>query len=344
MPYSAKCARQSVPGRYTKNFPGVPGDVYYVVGVMKNEQSMIFRQHHSFPDGLRDMIPQYPAAAAVTMAIRPLLHPLFQALPDGISEFTFANIYLFRAAHNYLLSRLSDGRIIILGNDHGHPFFMSPFGLPEKPLLDLLMTNHGRMKCVAASQKEFLEAMGFVVTEDRDNFDYLYLRRELAELTGRKFQKKRNLIKGFLNNFNWEGRPLLPELLGDAIGILEAWRNEHDSAGDYAAAREALEKSEELQLCGGIYYVDGQPAAFTLGEELACGTSFVIHFEKALNRYKGIYQFINQAFASILPETYETINREQDLGEEGLRHAKLSYRPSGFVEKFSATLPHSAYK
>lgn len=284
------------------------------------------------------MIPDYPAATAVTLAVRPLLHPLFQALPEGVSEFTFANIYLFREAHNYLLSRLSDNRIVILGSDKGHPFFMSPFGLPEKPLLDLLMKGHGRMKCVAKSQKEPLEAMGYAVTEDRDNFDYLYLRRELAELTGRKFQKKRNHINAFLNNYNWEGRPLLPEFLKDAFTILEIWRSEHDSPGDYAATREALEKSEELQLCGGIYYAEGQPAAFSLGEELACGTSFVLHFEKAVNSYKGIYQFVNQAFASIIGDNYITINREQDLGEEGLRHAKLSYRPSGFVEKFSATL------
>ncbi len=293
---------------------------------------------HLLPDGAAAPIPDYPAATAVTMAMRPLLHPLFQALPDGISEFTFANIYLFRANHHYSLSRLADGSLVILGRDGDRRFFMSPFGLPDKPLLDLLMRNHDRMKCVAKSQVEPLQALGFQVTEDRDNFDYLYLRRELAELTGRKFMKKRNLIKAFINNYHYEGRPLLAKYLPDALRILEAWQNEHDSPGDVAAAREALEKSEELQLCGGIYYADGQPAAFSLGEELACGTSFVIHFEKALSRYKGMYQFVNQAFASIISDPYTTLNREQDLGDEGLRHAKLSYRPTGFVEKFTATL------
>lgn len=302
---------------------------------------MTVRDNHPPADSPAAAIPDYPAAAAVTMALRPLLHPLFQALPDGISEFTFANIYLFRAGHNYSISRLPDNTLIILGRDGNRRFFMSPFALPDKPLLDLLMTNHDRMKCVVKSQKEPLEAMGFAVTEDRDNFDYLYLRRELAELTGRKFQKKRNLIKAFINNHSYEGRPLLPEYLADALGILEAWQDEHDSPGDYLAAREALEKCEELQLCGGIYYADGRPAAYSLGEELARGTSFVIHFEKALSRYKGMYQFINQAFASAIGDPYITLNREQDLGEEGLRHAKLSYRPSGFVEKFTAGIRQS---
>jgi uncharacterized protein len=288
------------------------------------------------------VLPEYPASIAVSLALRPLLHPMFQRLAEGISEFTFANIYLFRSAHQYRFSRLVDGSLVILGEDGAQRFFMSPFGLPEKPLLNQLMHDHGRMKCVSTTQKPLLQDMGFTVVEDRDNFDYLYLRQELAELTGRKFQKKRNLIKAFVNNYHYEGRPLLDEYLPDALSILEAWRKEHDSLGDYLAAKEALEKSEELQLCGGIYYADGEPAAYSLGEELACGTSFVIHFEKALNRYKGLYQFINQAFASIISDPYTTLNREQDLGQEGLRHAKLSYRPTGFVVKFSATFSLAA--
>ncbi|MDK9706137.1 MAG: phosphatidylglycerol lysyltransferase domain-containing protein [Desulforhopalus sp.] len=296
----------------------------------------------SFPETISATIPLYPDAAPVTLAMRPLLHPLFQALCEGISEFTFANIYLFREEHHYRLSRLADGTLIILGRDGDRRFFMAPFALPDRETLEMLLADNSRMKCVSTTQTPALLAMGLAVSPDRDNFDYLYSRQELAELTGRKFMKKRNLIKAFLSNHRYEGRPLLEEYLPDALGILEAWKDEHDSLGDYAAAREALERGEELQLCGGIYYVDDQPAAYTLGEELACGTSFVIHFEKALNRYKGLYQFVNQAFASIISDPYTTLNREQDLGQEGLRHAKLSYRPIGFVEKYTATLPVAA--
>ena len=120
--------------------------------------------------------------------------------------------------------------------------------------------------------------------------------------------------------------------------MLDDWRAENDQAGDYEAAREGLEKSEELQLCGGIYYVEERPVAYVLGEELAGVATYLIHFEKAVAGYKGLYQFINQSFASVLPEDYETINREQDMGDPGLRHAKLSYRPSGFIEKFKVAL------
>ncbi len=282
------------------------------------------------------MIPDYPHFSKLTLEMRSTLHPLFQQLPEGISEFTFANLYLFRETHHYRISRLSNELFLITGDDGGETFFLCPFGLPEQNALDELLHEFGSMKCVSEKQALVLTQMGYVVTEDRDNFDYLYLQEDLAELSGRKFHKKRNLIKAFISNYSYEGKPLLEEYKSDAIQVLESWRQGRDDPGDYAAAREALEKAEELQLCGGIYYVDGQPVAYSLGEELACGESFVIHFEKAVSEYKGLWQFVNQAFASILPDKYKTINREQDLGDEGLRQAKLSYKPIGFVKKYRA--------
>ncbi|MCB2182309.1 MAG: DUF2156 domain-containing protein [Desulfobulbaceae bacterium] len=271
--------------------------------------------------------------------MRHILHPRFQKLDQGISEFTFANLYLFRDTHQYRFSMLDGNLLLVSGKDEVEPFFMLPFGLPEQQLLGQLFEKFRTMKCVSHTQVQELKALGYEIQEDRDNFDYLYRRKDLAELAGRKFHKKRNLIKAFLNNYSYEGKPLLETHKQDVLEILEKWRSRRDEQGDYAAAREALEKAEELQLCGGIYYVEGQPVAYSLGEELACGKSFVIHFEKAVDAYKGLWQFVNQAFASILPEQYESVNREQDLGNEGLRQAKLSYKPIGFVKKFKVTSP-----
>jgi len=84
--------------------------------------------------------------------------------------------------------------------------------------------------------------------------------------------------------------------------------------------------------------VDGAPAGYCLGESVAKGRMFAIHFEKALDRYKGIYQFMNKSFAGALPRFFAYINREQDLGDEGLRQAKMTYRPAGFVKKYSASM------
>ena len=283
------------------------------------------------------MIPEYPQSTEFSLALRQLLHPLFQQLPDGISEFTFANLYLFREAHRYRLARLADNNIVITGRDKDRPFFMLPFGLPGEDILRGLFADHLDMKCVSASQAQELRARGYLLREDRDNFDYLYRRQDLAELSGRRFSQKRNHIKAFINNYDYRGEPLTEAHLPAALSILDHWRAQRDDPADYEAAREALEKSEELQLCGGIYYVDNRPAAYSLGEELMQGRSFVIHFEKAVSGYKGLWQFVNQVFASILPDKYETVNREQDLGDEGLRAAKLSYKPAGFVMKYRAT-------
>ena len=280
------------------------------------------------------MLPRYPETTELTLELRTLLHPLFQQLHEGISEFTFANLYLFRQHHHYALSVLADTTMVILGRDNDAPFFMLPFGLPEQPLLDQLFHDHGMMKCASRGQAEVLAARGYSMQADRDNFDYLYRRQDLAELGGRNYHKKRNLIKAFVNSHTYTALPLREEYCQDALRILEDWQTEAQQRGDYDAAREGLEKMEELQLCGGIYYVEARPVAYVLGEEQARSASFVIQFEKAVSGYKGLYQFINQSFAAILPDIYDTINREQDLGEEGLRHAKLSYKPTGFVEKF----------
>jgi hypothetical protein len=282
------------------------------------------------------MFAEYPDSTEISIDMRPVLHPKFQALADGISEFTFSNIYLFRQTHHYRISQLKDGLFVITGRDKENPFFMLPFGLPDENIIKELFNNHHTMKNATGKQAEKLASLGYSVSEDRENFDYLYSREDLVNLTGRKFHKKKNLLNIFIKNNECQAKPLLEEYRDDALKILEQWKKQHDEPNDFLAAREALEKMWPLQLCGGIFYIDGQPVAYGLGEELALGKSFVINFEKAVlgEEFKGIYQYINQAFASILPEKYETINREQDLGDSGMRQAKMSYRPVDFVKKY----------
>jgi hypothetical protein len=283
----------------------------------------------------------YPKTTDITVEMRSVLHPRFALLEEGISEFTFANLYLFRDRHSYRIAQVGEDLVVITGSDGDavdERFFMLPFGLPETDILERLFTDHACMKAATEKQAEALARMSYSVSEDRDNFDYLYLREELEKLQGRNYHKKKNLVNAFIRDHSYEGRPLLPEHVPDALSVLEEWkkgRPEGDE-GDYKAAKEALEMAEELVLCGGIYYADGRPAGFSLGEEIGGGTTWVTHFEKAVSGYRGLYQFINMSFASILPEKYKYVNREQDLGNEGLRRSKLSYKPCAFVKKFRA--------
>lgn len=284
------------------------------------------------------MIPSYPDFSDLTLAMRTELDPLLREYNEGLSEFTFAGLYLFRGKHHYQVSRLDKKTIVVAGHDHDRPFFMLPVTLPEKGALDELFSRYRHMKCVSETKQTVLGALGYAVAEDRDNFDYLYFRTDLANLPGKKFHKKRNLVTGFINNYACEGKPLTSANLPAALQILSRWQEQIGEAGDAAETREALELFEELRLCGALYYVGGIPAAFVIGEPLVERLSYVIHFEKADTSFKGVYQYINKAFATVVPKKYVYMNREQDLGDEGLRQAKLTYRPCSFVKKYRVTV------
>jgi hypothetical protein len=283
-------------------------------------------------------IPVFPEFAPIALDMRDEFYPALNMIKDGISEFAFSNLYLFRKVYGYRVSRVPGRTFIVEGERHGKSFFYVPCDIPERAVLDELLAGHDYLKNLSESQSDAyratLEGWGYTVVEDRDNFDYLYLRTDLAELSGKTYHKKRNLVNAFLNSYTYEQKPLRRENVADAVAVLDEWRATKGLDGDYAAAREALELFEGLGMRGCVYYVDGQPAGWCLGEPLARGRMFAIHFEKACDRFKGIYQFINQAFAQALPTHYKSINREQDLGDEGLRQAKMTYRPYAFVNKY----------
>ena len=290
------------------------------------------------PTSTAKSVPVYPEFAPVSLEMRDALYPALNLIKDGISEFTFSNLYLFRRTYGYRVSRVPGRTFVIEGSKAGKSFFYAPCALPEKSILDELMASHDYLKNLSESQTDShrasLEQWGYAVVEDRDNFDYLYQRSDLAELSGRTYHKKRNLVNAFINSYDYEQKPLKKDNVGDAVLVLEKWREAKGEDGDYAASREALELFDVLGMRGCVYYVDGVPAGWCLGEPLSRGRMFAVHFEKGIESYKGIYQFINQAFAQVLPSYFKSINREQDLGDEGLRQAKMTYRPSGFVNKY----------
>jgi len=283
-------------------------------------------------------IPDYPDFAPICLEMREELYPFLNMTEDGISEFTFSNLYLFRRTYGYRLSRLGAKSLAIEGSRDGKSFFSLPCSIPERAVFDELMARHDYLKNLSESladeNRADLERWGYSAVEDRDNFDYLYRRTDLAELSGKAYHKKRNLVNAFLNSYSYEQKPLSKDTVADAIGVLDAWREAKGFDGDYAASREALELFEALGLRGSVFYVDGKSAGWCLGESLAKGRMFAVHFEKGVEGYKGIYQFINQAFAQSLPSSIKCVNREQDLGDEGLRQAKMPYRPAGFVVKY----------
>ncbi len=179
---------------------------------------------------------------------------------------------------------------------------------------------------------------------NRDRSDYIYLRTDLATLSGKKFQQKRNHINKFKTTYpNHEYRPLSPDLVEECLSLQRRWYMEHGGEGDTSLRSEfqsltnALTHFEELDLTGGVLYVDGEIAAFTFGNPINANT-FDICVEKANREIQGAYAMINHEFAQQIPEHFTYINREEDLGIEGLRKAKLSYNPILLLEKYTVLL------
>ena len=333
-------------------------------------------------------VPCYPDFIPLDINLKEVLHPRLSLTSDGVSEFTFAGLYLFRNQYNYRISRdvslnsalesahnntsgsvqssLESGGFIISGiqpsgENRGKTFFMTPCAAPGEETLKHLLKTHDYWKNISESvlaplKDNFQEnnqsselsfiwpEYNLVIREDRNNFDYLYYRSDLAELSGKKYHKKKNHVNNFLGSYpDHEQRPMSTALIPAAIEILDRWRYDtqlknEGKDGDFKSAREALELFDTLALKGSVFFINGKPTAYCLGESIARGKMFAIHFEKAIDEYRGIYQFINQAFAASLPRFFTLINREQDLGNEGLRQAKMTYRPCNFVKKYIANI------
>jgi hypothetical protein len=285
------------------------------------------------------MIGSYPNLTEIELTDLPELAPRLRALTDGLSELTFAGLYCFRNGHGYRVGRVEDGTLVLSGTDKGQPFFLCPFGLPEQQLLDELFARFTTLKLATELQAQRLREAGHDVVEDRDNFDYLYHRADLATLAGRAYQKKRNLVHAFEKSNNYQAQPLTRDRVPHAIEILETWKASTKDQADYAPSLDALHHADAFGLHGRVYYVEGKPAGYTLGEPLGDGSTFVVHYEKAVPNVKGLYQLINMEFARSLPGSILLMNREQDLGDPGLRQAKLTYRPSGFIKKYRVRRP-----
>jgi hypothetical protein len=289
------------------------------------------------------IIPVFPLFARLTLEMQPQIEEWLLPLTDGISEFTFAGLYLFRERYNYKVSIIPGKTLVVSGERDGKRFFSCPAAAPSPEELRVLFSNHDYWKNISESivQKNgtLFEEAGLIIEEDRDNFDYLYLRTDLARLSGKNFHKKRNLVNAFYNTvMSHEERLLTREELEKAKTVIERWKDRKVGDADYGAAMEALLNFDQLRLSGMIFYVDNKPAGFCMGEPVAAGNMYLVHFEKAIDDYKGIYQFVNMTFAAFLPETVTYINREQDMGDGGLRQAKETYRPCGFIKKYRAIL------
>ena len=186
------------------------------------------------------------------------------------------------------------------------------------------------------------ESEDFTVTEQEDLKDYLYDGEALRRLSGKKLHKKKNHLNAFLKEYEgrYEYRRLCCSDRGDVWTFLDKWREQKgDDVEDHldyevAGIHEILKNCSFLNVRMSGVYIDGQLEAFTIGSYNPLEDMAIIHIEKANPEIRGLYQFINQQFLIHEFPDVKLVNREDDLGQEGLRRAKMSYNPCGFARKY----------
>jgi len=242
--------------------------------------------------------------------------------------------------------------IIRFRTREGLPIYSLPFGKGETTSTIRLLeeeahNNHqpllffGAQPFLKDNLKKYTH-LSFEYTCNRDHFDYLYYRKNLAELKGNNYQPKRNYINRFRKKYpDYQYTPLTTEILPHCLKLAEKWCETHNCKENFNLQAEqqsmqfAIENFNALGLYGGALWFNQKIIAFTYGSSINYDT-FCIHIEKADTRFDGAYTVINHEFASRIPEYYTYINREEDLGISGLRKAKLSYYPALLLEKCQA--------
>ncbi len=283
-----------------------------------------------------------------TIADRPWIQRIYECSGYRGAEYTFANLYLWSYFYGevcqykgFLCQRLNFQDI--------HQY-LYPAGCGDpREVLDLLWADSlqkGWRFVVRGLTQQTMATMQalypgkFTYETDRNAFDYLYEIGTLADLAGKKYQAKRNHINRFVESHpDWYTTPITHENLEICMALSEKWCASHTDAGDKRALDKAFAHYDELCFEGLILYAEeGNPVGFSMGNRISQDT-FDVNFEKAFAEVQGAYPMINREFARLIRTQHPEIvylNREDDMGLEGLRKSKESYHPI-LLEKFIAS-------
>lgn len=288
----------------------------------------------------------------VTLESKELFDSYFQKERIFNSDFTFTNIFMWRKSYNIRYAVI-DGMLCISSRHGGEPRAVNfPLGsgnirtviqkiiddfesCGETPLIRLYSEE---------ARKLFEDSFpdGFVITEDRNSFDYVYRTADLIELSGKKYHGKRNHVNKFKSEYNWEYWHMTPDFGSRCMDMFSKWYSDkRDSVPgideQLEAVSELISNWERLDITGGCLTVDSEMVAFSFGEPLCRANSVaVIHLEHANTDFKGSYAAMNREFLKHEWSSFEFVNREEDMGLDGLRRAKRSYKPAYMTKKYTA--------
>lgn len=267
------------------------------------------------------------------------------------SDASFANLYMWKNVVNLKYLILGDA-LIIAGGKENSSFLTPPYFCKKD--LDIVPYIHAirefilKQKCVvclrAVNEKvkkkieqDFSDVCEIV--EDRNNFEYIYDVNKLITLPGKKYHSKKNHVNRFIKNYDYEYDAYSDIYFEECMKMQESWSLEKDFSDKYGASesdaiRRALKNYKELDLSGCVIKIGGEIKAFSFGTKLNEDTALIL-IEKADHEYQGIYQLINRDFLRHNFYNYKFVNRQEDMGDEGLRYAKMSYHPISFAKKYT---------
>ena len=283
--------------------------------------------------------------------------PLLDADPSPACEYSFASVYLWSRAWPQRIARFHDRLLVRIQGKLGLCYLYPAGSGPLSAAVDALAQDavgNGvplTLVCVTEEQRAALEEAcpgRFAFEEDRDGFDYLYDINRLADLPGKKLHAKRNHIRRFDDQFpDWLLEEITPANVPECVELERQWAAlRQEEAGEDAstvseetiAIIEALYHMDKLGLEGALIRADGSPVAFSLGGLITPGV-FGVNFEKSFGDIQGAYPAINREMARFVRGRHpgvKWLNREEDMGIEGLRKAKLSYYPDILLTKYTA--------
>jgi len=265
-------------------------------------------------------------------------------------DFCFANLYAWNAKFKTVFAIEHRTIFLRFQDSDGQLYYMMPIGkMPLADAFELIIKDAEenkipfQMKGITTRMWEKIQkevTYKFRYIPDRNNDEYIYLSEKLIKLSGKKLQSKRNHINRFkADNPDWQYFPLTSkEEMDEFAAMLDEWEDvnvskiDFSQRFDYIATKILLRDFDALQLRGGAVRVNGRIVAFTIGEPLT-EDSFVVHVEKAFGEMNGAYTIINQQFIEHEASEFTYINREEDMGLENLRKAKMSYYPDILLEE-----------
>jgi len=276
----------------------------------------------------------------------------YRALPltAPSADYAAANLYMWDEKYKKEIAFVGERAAVRIRSEEGSYQYLFPVGKGDlSPVLIALereAASRGEQLCFVGVSEEELSCLvaqwgeKLQFKETRDFEDYLYDAEKLSTLSGKKLHAKRNHINAFVAAHDWHAEPLVPERFEDCMEILARWQE--GKVGELTEEERAIERGfaawKALSLEGLVLYADGEPAAFTIGSRVT-PTCLCVHFEKAAPALEGAYPLINREFVRAMREKYPaitTVNREEDMGLENLRAAKLSWRPAALLKKFEA--------